>query len=68
MSYSVPKLKDPSLFVGKNYVDGQWIESVSGKRFDVHGMSSNSSNHHIYSSFHLQTQPAAPSSVHVPNL
>ncbi|WAO87634.1 Succinate-semialdehyde dehydrogenase [Fusarium falciforme] len=36
MSYSVPKLKDPSLFVGKNYVDGQWIESVSGKRFDVH--------------------------------
>jgi succinate-semialdehyde dehydrogenase/glutarate-semialdehyde dehydrogenase len=48
MSYSVPKLKDPSLFVGKNYVDGQWIESVSGKRFDVHGMSSNSNNHHIY--------------------
>ncbi|KAM0427849.1 hypothetical protein ACHAPT_007308 [Fusarium lateritium] len=36
MAYSVPKLKDPSLFVGKNYVDGQWIESVSGKRFDVH--------------------------------
>ncbi|KAL6357090.1 hypothetical protein LRP88_10708 [Fusarium phalaenopsidis] len=36
MSYSVPKLKDPSLFVGKNYVDGQWIESVSGKRFNVH--------------------------------
>ncbi|KAF4473044.1 Aldehyde dehydrogenase C-terminal [Fusarium albosuccineum] len=36
MAPAVPKLKDQSLFVGKNYVDGQWIESVSGKRFDVH--------------------------------
>lgn len=48
MSYSVPKLKDPSLFVGKNYVDGQWIESVSGKTFDVHGMFTLSSKPHAY--------------------
>ncbi|KAJ5728378.1 hypothetical protein N7493_004708 [Penicillium malachiteum] len=36
MSYSVPKLRDPSLFVNKNYINGQWIDSVSGKSFNVH--------------------------------
>ncbi|KAH6693852.1 Aldehyde/histidinol dehydrogenase [Plectosphaerella plurivora] len=35
MSNSVPSLKDPSLFVGKNYIGGQWIESASAKTFDV---------------------------------
>ena len=32
------RLKDPSLLIGKNYVDGQWVESVSRKRFKVHGI------------------------------
>ncbi|SCO76438.1 uncharacterized protein FRV6_00650 [Fusarium oxysporum] len=31
----VPKLKDESLFVGQNYFNGEWIESVGGKRFNV---------------------------------
>ncbi|KAI9688662.1 MAG: Succinate-semialdehyde dehydrogenase, mitochondrial [Bathelium mastoideum] len=29
------KLQDPSLFHQQSYVDGQWIESKSGKRFDI---------------------------------
>ncbi|RYO95744.1 hypothetical protein DL764_007613 [Monosporascus ibericus] len=28
-------LKDPALFKDKAYVDGQWIEAISGKRFDI---------------------------------
>ncbi|KAJ5736220.1 Aldehyde/histidinol dehydrogenase [Penicillium malachiteum] len=36
MSYSAPKLRDSSLFVDKNYIDGQWIDSVSGKSFNVY--------------------------------
>ncbi|KAH6973724.1 aldehyde dehydrogenase domain-containing protein [Ilyonectria sp. MPI-CAGE-AT-0026] len=32
---SAPQLKDASLFVGKNWLDNQWVESESGKRFDV---------------------------------
>ncbi|KAG5815854.1 hypothetical protein H9Q74_011459 [Fusarium xylarioides] len=36
MPPNVPKLSDPSLFVGANYIDGQWVESSSGKRFEVH--------------------------------
>lgn len=35
---SAPQLKDASLFVGKNWLDNQWVESESGKRFDVTGM------------------------------
>ncbi|KAJ5490276.1 Aldehyde dehydrogenase C-terminal [Penicillium expansum] len=29
------QLKDPSLLVGQNYIDGKWVEAVSGKRFNV---------------------------------
>ncbi|KAJ6142955.1 Aldehyde dehydrogenase C-terminal [Penicillium samsonianum] len=29
------RLKDPSLLVGQNYIDGKWVEAVSGKRFIV---------------------------------
>ncbi|RBA11008.1 succinate-semialdehyde dehydrogenase [Fusarium proliferatum] len=36
MPPNAPKLSDPSLFVGANYIDGQWVESSSGKRFEVH--------------------------------
>ncbi|RAL02634.1 NAD-dependent succinate-semialdehyde dehydrogenase [Aspergillus ibericus CBS 121593] len=28
-------LNDPSLLVGKNYINGQWVEAASGKRFNV---------------------------------
>lgn len=38
MAPNAPQLNDPSLFVGGNYIDGQWIESSSGKKFEVHGM------------------------------
>lgn len=38
MTHSVPRLIDQSLFADKNYVDGQWVDSVSGKRFSVYGM------------------------------
>lgn len=36
MSSPSVTLNDPSLFVGKNYIDGQWVESVSARTFDVH--------------------------------
>ncbi|RYC54892.1 hypothetical protein CHU98_g11322, partial [Xylaria longipes] len=29
------QLKDPDLFRNNAYVDGQWIEAKSGKRFDI---------------------------------
>ncbi|KAK7419369.1 hypothetical protein QQX98_003321 [Neonectria punicea] len=35
MSTSTPQLKDASLFHGKNWINNKWVESVSGKRFDV---------------------------------
>lgn len=38
VAMSAPQLKDASLFVGKNWLDNQWVESESGKRFDVTGM------------------------------
>ncbi|KAJ5517169.1 hypothetical protein N7527_008729 [Penicillium freii] len=28
-------LKDPSLRIGQNYIDGKWLEAESGKRFNV---------------------------------
>ena len=30
-----PPLKDPSLFRNQSYIDGEWAEADSGKRFDV---------------------------------
>ncbi|CAI7675467.1 unnamed protein product [Penicillium palitans] len=29
------QLKDPSLLIGQNYIDGKWVEAESGKRFNV---------------------------------
>ncbi|KAH8427439.1 NAD-dependent succinate-semialdehyde dehydrogenase [Aspergillus melleus] len=29
------RLKDPSLLVGQNYIDGKWVEAESRRRFDV---------------------------------
>lgn len=31
------QLKDPSLLIGQNYIDGKWVEAESGKRFNVTG-------------------------------
>uniref|UniRef100_A0A8H7N4Z9 Aldehyde dehydrogenase domain-containing protein n=1 Tax=Bionectria ochroleuca TaxID=29856 RepID=A0A8H7N4Z9_BIOOC len=31
------RLKNPSLLIGKNYINAEWVESVSGKRFEIHG-------------------------------
>lgn len=28
---------DPSLFVGSNYIDGEWCQALSGKQFEVKG-------------------------------
>ncbi|CAG9974220.1 unnamed protein product [Clonostachys byssicola] len=30
------RLKNPSLLIGKNYINAEWVESASGKRFEVH--------------------------------
>lgn len=35
MSFSSASLNDPSLFVEKAYIDGQWRSSISGKIFQV---------------------------------
>ncbi|KAJ5272983.1 hypothetical protein N7478_008108 [Penicillium angulare] len=35
MAISDIQLKDPSLLIGQNYINGKWIESESGKRFNV---------------------------------
>lgn len=40
-------LDDPALFVGKNYINGQWVPAISGKTFDVAGK-------HVYVSRILQ--------------
>ncbi|PLN78170.1 succinate-semialdehyde dehydrogenase [NADP+] [Aspergillus taichungensis] len=36
MSHTVPPLKDPSLFIEKAYVNGEWIGAQSGETFEVH--------------------------------
>lgn len=32
-----PQLQDPTLLIGKNYVDGEWLDSVCGRVFEVYG-------------------------------
>jgi succinate-semialdehyde dehydrogenase / glutarate-semialdehyde dehydrogenase len=34
--HTVPKLKDPSLFIEKSYVNGEYVTSKSGATFEVH--------------------------------
>lgn len=34
------RLKDPSLFVEKSYIDGQWVSSKSGKTFNIYNPAS----------------------------
>ncbi|KAF2754445.1 succinate-semialdehyde dehydrogenase [Pseudovirgaria hyperparasitica] len=35
MVTTVPSLQDQSLFIGKNYINGQWVDSCGGKTFNV---------------------------------
>lgn len=30
-------LNDPSIFIGKNYINGKWLPAISGKTFSVTG-------------------------------
>jgi hypothetical protein len=32
------QLKNPSVFQDKSYVNGEWVEAKSGKRFDITGL------------------------------
>ncbi|KAF5586705.1 aldehyde dehydrogenase C-terminal [Fusarium pseudocircinatum] len=36
MANAVPQLRDPSLFIQKNFIDNEWIDSISGKTFKVY--------------------------------
>lgn len=36
MVHTVPKLKDPSLFIEKAFVNGEFVSAASGETFDVH--------------------------------
>ena len=35
--FETRKLESPELLTGKNFIGGQWVESVSGSRFEVFG-------------------------------
>lgn len=35
MTASCIRLKDPSLLVGQNYIQGRWLEAENGTRFNV---------------------------------
>ncbi|KAL4910934.1 hypothetical protein BDW74DRAFT_142105 [Aspergillus multicolor] len=34
--YTVPPLKDKSLFIQKAFVNGEWVDAESGKTFEIH--------------------------------
>ncbi|KAF5968891.1 aldehyde dehydrogenase C-terminal [Fusarium coicis] len=36
MANAVPKLRDPSLFIQKNFINNDWLDSISGKTFNVY--------------------------------
>lgn len=31
------RLHNPALLIGRNYINGEWLESSSGNTFEVHG-------------------------------
>lgn len=37
MANAVPQLRDPSLFYQKNFINNEWVDSISGKTFKVYG-------------------------------
>lgn len=38
--HNVPDLKDKTLLKNKSYINGKWVDAVSGKTFEVHDPSS----------------------------
>ncbi|KAF5537198.1 aldehyde dehydrogenase C-terminal [Fusarium napiforme] len=36
MANAVPQLRDPSLFIQKNFINNEWVDSISGKTFNVY--------------------------------
>ncbi|CZR42697.1 putative UGA2-succinate semialdehyde dehydrogenase [Fusarium proliferatum ET1] len=36
MANAVPQLRDPSLLIQKNFINNEWVDSVSGKTFKVY--------------------------------
>jgi len=42
MSLTLPQLNNPKVFNDKSYVDGEWVESRSSKRFGVIGITQSS--------------------------
>ncbi|KAF5241885.1 hypothetical protein FANTH_8960 [Fusarium anthophilum] len=36
MTNAVPQLEDPSLFIQKNFINNEWVDSISGKTFKVY--------------------------------
>ncbi|CVK91405.1 probable UGA2-succinate semialdehyde dehydrogenase [Fusarium mangiferae] len=36
MANAVPQLRDPSLFIQKNFINNEWVDSISGKTFKVY--------------------------------
>ncbi|KAG9499582.1 hypothetical protein J7337_008039 [Fusarium musae] len=36
MADAVPQLRDPSLFIQKNFINNEWVDSISGKTFNVY--------------------------------
>lgn len=74
MSTTVPQLRDPSLFIGKNYINDEWVDSTSSKTFNVYGKSVtyveklSPSNTHVQGrADNSQTLQQGPSSAPVPN-
>ncbi|KAF5635319.1 aldehyde dehydrogenase C-terminal [Fusarium tjaetaba] len=36
MANALPQLRDPSLFIQKNFINNEWVDSISGKTFNVY--------------------------------
>ncbi|EWG38461.1 succinate-semialdehyde dehydrogenase [Fusarium verticillioides 7600] len=36
MANAIPQLRDPSLFIQKNFINNEWVDSISGKTFNVY--------------------------------
>ncbi|KAF5641928.1 succinate-semialdehyde dehydrogenase [Fusarium sp. NRRL 25303] len=36
MANTVPQLRDPSLFIQKNFINNEWVDSISGKTFKAY--------------------------------
>lgn len=55
-------LKDPSLLIGKCLINGKWVESQSGARFNVYGQSLSCDDFITLAANILQIPPPSSSS------